>query len=218
MVQVVAPPLRVAYIDNGIEGLAKAFQNREEPFYTPLTVTRDFNPDLTDTDVLVVPNGSDHIAMAKIADRVADFVAAGGALFCFDGWFTDWVPGYRWVADPDTPTAEVRYRLGEDPAGLFDQINLDDFIFMEGISGWWACGSIQATHNQPMPTLLHDSWRRAVAVWDTQTTPGLLFLTASGPLGEYGLDQGPGSLARLYHNALDAVRRRLAAAACRSEA
>lgn len=205
---VAAPALRIAYIDNGIEGLAKTFRPRANLDYQALPVTRDFAPDLAGYDVLVVPNGSDQIAMAKIADRVAAFVAGGGALFCFDGWLTDWVPGYRWIADRDTPTRAVRYQWGDDPADLAAGVDINELIYMDGISGWWACGYLKATHGQAAPALITDTWQRTMAVWDTTTTPGVLFLTASGPLGEYGLDQGPNSLARLFQNALAAVARR----------
>jgi hypothetical protein len=52
---------------------------------------------------VVVPNGSDHVAMQRAAGAVRGHLDGGGALFCFDGWFTPWVPGNRWVMDNSRP-------------------------------------------------------------------------------------------------------------------
>ncbi|CAM2068328.1 hypothetical protein SCOR_23365 [Sulfidibacter corallicola] len=199
------PPLRAAYIDNGIHGLADAFPNQSYIEYTALPVGADFRPDLDPYDLLVVPNGSDHVAMFAIRDAVRGFLERGGALFCFDGWFTDWVPGHTWICDTQKPTREVRYLVDHAPEGLMDDVNLDDLIFMNGISGWWACGYIDPAPSAQV--VLRDTWNRAVVVWDDRSTQGTLFLTASGPLGHYREYGGANGLTALYENALRLLAR-----------
>jgi hypothetical protein len=39
--------------------------------------------------------------MSKIKDKVANFLNDGKALFCFDGWFTNWVPNNQWIMSND---------------------------------------------------------------------------------------------------------------------
>ena len=197
--------LRAIVISNGI-GAADAYQSTGEIHYEVVEVGPGFDPDFTGYDLLLVPNGSDHVAMLRIRAKVRAFLDGGGALFCFCGWFTDWIPGNRWVHDNSHPTRDVRHRLGTDRHGLFAGVNLAKFDHnRHGISGWWACGYIE-----PAPgadTVLLDTWGRALIVLDEATTPGLILATASGPLGNFG-DYGGGALATIYRHLLELVARR----------
>ena len=65
--------IKAAVVSNGIEGLQNYFISSAIIHYTFLEITKDFNPNLDDYNVLVVPNGSDHIAMNKIKNKVAAF-------------------------------------------------------------------------------------------------------------------------------------------------
>lgn len=178
-----APKLKALLISNGIEGLLGLFQPNDRIEYSVAEVGPNFAPELEGYDVVIVPNGSDHVAMYRIRDRVARYLAGGGVVCCFDGWFTDWVPNHRWIMDNSQRTMDVRYRIREDLFGLGSQFSAEDLTFSHGISGWWSCGYIQADPRASV--LLEDTWGRPLMVIDTVTTPGTLILTASGPLGDF---------------------------------
>jgi len=174
--------IEAAVISNGLQGVHAYFISNHRVRYHFLEVDEHFNPDLAPYELLVVPNGCDHIAMAKIKDSVKHFLDAGKSLFCMDGWFTDWVPGNQWVMDNSKKSIDVRYTLCTDRHNLFNDINIDSFIFSHGISGWWSCGYIiPAPHAD---VILKDTWNRAIIVLDETTTNGVMFLTASAPLGD----------------------------------
>ena len=167
----------------------------------------DFSLDLDDADLLIVPNGSDHVALMKVRDDIARFLARGGSLFCFDGWTMPWLPFHEWVMDNAKRTADIRYHQGVDRYRLLDGVDIDALTFRHGISGWWACGYIDPTADADI--LLYDSWGRAIAVVDDASTPGLMVLTASGPVGFYDED-GPSAaaLSLFYSNLLALAARR----------
>jgi len=193
--------LRALLISNGIAGLEKHYVSNELVQYTLCPVTRDFAPDFSPYDLLVVPNGSDHVAMLKIKDKVRAFLNAGKALVCADGWFTAWVPGNQWLMDNQLPTREVRYLPGPDRHGLLQGFDLDELIFSHGMSGWWACGYLQAAPGAEV--LLADTWQRPVLVLDEVSTPGRMLLSASGPLADVSHAGQPDSaLVTLYRNFL----------------
>lgn len=170
--------------------------------FSTATVGSGFSLDLAGADVLLVPNGSDHVAMERNAPIVWSFLDRGGVLACFDGWVTPWIPGNEWVMDNDFRTADVRYRKKSDRWGLLEGVNIDALTFRRGISGWWACGYINAAPGAD--AVLEDIWGRPVLVVDAATTPGLMMLTASGPVGPLSRaeEPDPSSLAirRLYAN------------------
>jgi hypothetical protein len=193
--------LRALLISNGIAGLENYYVSNELVQYTTCLVTHDFAPDLMPYDLLVVPNGSDHVAMLKIKDKVRTFLDAGKALVCADGWFTAWMPGNQWLMDNQLPTREVRYLPGPDPHGLLQGFDLDELIFSHGISGWWACGYLRAAPGADV--LLADTWQRPVLVLDEVSTPGRMLLSASGPLADFSRAGQPDSaLVTLYRNFL----------------
>jgi hypothetical protein len=150
-------------VSNGIEALREHAERIDARDITPAR------------DLLVVPNGSDHVALYRSRDAIHAHLAGGGALFVEDGWFTDWVPGNRWVHDNTHPTRDVRYRVADDRHGLFDGIDLTAFDFQDGLSGWWSCGSIVPSATAEVA--LVDTWDRPIVVVDKR-----MVLTASGPL------------------------------------
>jgi len=196
--------LQALLISNGLVGLEKYYVSNELVHYTTCLITRDFNPDLMPYDLLVVPNGSDHVAMLKIKDQVADFLAAGKALMCCDGFFTAWVPGSQWVMDNAHRTQDMRYAAGSDRHGLLRNLDLDELNFSHGMSGWWACGYLQAAPGAEV--LLADTWQRPIVVLDEVSTPGRMLLTASGPLADATYAGHPErALVTLYRNFLHLI-------------
>lgn len=202
--------LKAIVISNGIHGIENYFVSNPEVVYHIEQVTADFNPDLTPYDLLVVPNGSDHIAMLKIKSKVAEFLANGKSLFCFDGWFTDWIPGNQWVMDNSKKTIDVRYQIKSDNHQVLNGVSVEELTFNHGISGWWSCGYIKAAAQSEV--VLEDTWQRPIVVLDEVSSNGLIVLTASGPLGDgnYSLDgeeeHETSALTRLYHNFLLLVK------------
>ncbi len=176
-------PLQAAIISNGIEGLDRLYRPNQWVEYRLLTVDADFRPDLSPYDLLIAPNGADHIALYRNRDQINEFLHAGKALFCFDGWFTDWVPGNRWIMDNSKKTIDVRYTVKDDPFGIGEQFSVEDLNFSHGISGWWACGYIEPAPGASV--LLEDTWERPLVVIDDQTTNGIMVLSASGPLADF---------------------------------
>lgn len=175
-------PIQALIISNGIEGLSSLYQPNEKIHYDWVEVEAHFDPDLSGYELLIVPNGTDHIALFRIRDKVRAFLDNGGALFCFDGWFTDWVPGNRWVMDNTRKSIDVRYKVKDDPFGLAQRFQVEDLNFSHGISGWWACGYIEPSAQAHV--LLEDTWGRPLVVIDDTTTNGLMVLTASAPAAD----------------------------------
>lgn len=198
--------IKAAVIDNGIVGLRNYFQSNAKTQYDFLEVGETVPTDFSNYDLLVVPNGCDQVAMLRMKEQVQTFLNQGKTLFCFDGWFTDWIPGNRWLMDNSKKTIDIRYKIKEDKYDLFENVKVDSFTFSHDISGWWACGYIE-----PAPqanVVLEDTWGRAIMVLDEQSTPGKMFLTASGPLGDftYGTTDDETSmndLVKFYHNLLN---------------
>lgn len=189
--------LNALLISNNIAGLEDYYVSSDLVQYTVCRITKDFDPDLTPYDLLVVPNGSDHVAMVKIKDKVRAFLDAGNALVCSDGWFTNWVPGNQWTMDNSKKTIDIRYAVKTDRYGLFTDLNIDDLTFSHGMSGWWSCGFIQAAEGADV--LVEDTWHRPIVVLDEVSTGGKMLLTASGPLADMTYDGSKKSpLVELY--------------------
>lgn len=191
--------LQALLISNGLQGLEKYYVSNELVQYTICLITKDFDPDLTPYDLLVVPNGSDHVAMLKVKDKVRAFLDEGKALVCCDGFFTAWVPGNQWLMDNSRRTMDVRYSPGTDRYHLLDTIDLDQLNFSHGMSGWWSCGYIEAASGADV--LLADTWQRPIVVLDEVSTAGRMLLTASGPLADVTYaGQSDSALVALYRN------------------
>lgn len=204
--------LKAAVISNSVEGIEHMFISNQQINYSLFEITANFKPDFSDYDILIVPNGSDQIAMYRIKDIVRDFLNAGKILFCFDGWFTAWVPGNQWIMDNTHKTIDIRYHIVNDRYNLFNGIDVNKFIFSHGISGWWACGSIHA--NPDADIILADTWGRPIIVLDEVSTNGLMFLTASGPMADtlFGTnDEGQDSwceVGKFYRRLIDFIAQR----------
>lgn len=191
--------LHALLISNGLVGLDQYYVSNARVHYTTCLITKDFDPDLLPYDLLVVPNGSDHVAMLKIKDKVRAFLDEGRALVCCDGFFTAWVPGNQWVMDNSRRTQDVRYAPGTDRHGLLRGLDLDQLNFSHGMSGWWACGYLRAAPGADV--LLVDTWQRPVVVLDEVSTGGRMLLTASGPLADVTYaGQSDSALVTLYRN------------------
>jgi hypothetical protein len=200
--------IKAAVISNGIEGLKKYFVSNENVEYEILEIEKDFNPNLSSFDLLIVPNGSDHIAMFKIKDKVLAFLNDGKTLFCFDGWFTNWIPGNQWIMNNELKTIDMRYQISKNHKGIFDNVDVDKLNFNHNMSGWWSCGYIKTNSNSDV--LLTDTWQRPIVVLDESSTNGTLFLTASAPLGDIGAIPSEdyanvNVLSLLYYNALNYI-------------
>lgn len=204
--------IKAAVVSNGIEGLQNYFISSAIIHYTFLEITKDFNPNLDDYNVLVVPNGSDHIAMNKIKNKVAAFLENGNTLFCFDGWFTNWIPNNQWIMSNDLKSIDQRYTVRSDNNNLLENVNINDLIYNNNISGWWSCGYIEASEKAEV--ILKDTWQRPIVVLDEKSTNGIIFLTASGPLGDKGIDTKSSNyltdaLSQLYQNVVFLIHKKL---------
>ncbi len=204
-------PIDAIVISNGVEGLDRLFPSDERVRYQTVPTTPAFSPEFAEADLVVVPNGSDHIALQHAAGAVRSYLDRGGTLFCFDGWFTPWVPGNQWVMDNTYATRDVRYHVRTDRHSLFADVPLADLEFSHGMSGWWACGYIDPAPGADV--VLEDTWGRPVIVLDESTTPGALLLTASGPLAGVSFGREHAGLLTLYDNLLTFAAGRAAGAA-----
>lgn len=204
--------IKAAVVSNGIEGLQNYFISSAIIHYTFLEITKNFNPSLDDYNVLIVPNGSDHIAMHKIKNEVAAFLENGNTLFCFDGWFTNWIPNNQWIMSNDLKSIDQRYTVKSDKNNILEKVNINDLIYNNNISGWWSCGYIEASEKAEV--LLQDTWQRPIVVLDEKSTNGIIFLTASGPLGDKGIDTNSSNyltdaLSQLYQNVVFLIHKKL---------
>ena len=175
-------PLKALLVSNGIEGLNKLYVSNDVIHYDLVEIDANFKPDLSPYDVLIAPNGTDHVAFYRIKESVKQFLDNGGTLLCCDGWFTNWIPNNRWIMDNSKRTMDVRYRLKDDPFDVARYFNVEDLNFSNGISGWWACGYIEPAPNASV--LIEDTWGRPLVVIDDSSTNGLMILTASGPAAD----------------------------------
>jgi hypothetical protein len=198
--------LRGTVVSNGIGG-EKGYLGSPDIDFSVTEIGADFSLDLSSTDVLLVPNGSDNVALSRVSGSIRTFLDRGGTLICCDGWVAPWVPGNEWVMDNDYRTIDVRYRLVTDRFGVMNGVDADALTYRHGISGWWACGYINAASGADV--ILEDSWGRPIIVVDTVTTGGIIALTASGPIGPWaGHDNSPSGIAinKLYDNFLKLAR------------
>lgn len=194
----------VALIHSGIAGTEAWFQERDDVRYRIERIRDRWLPDFSRDEMILVPNGANHVALYEARAAIHAFLARGGVLVCCCGFFTPWIPGNGWRHDNSKPLRDVRYALVRDDLRLFEGVNIDDLTFeSHGISGWWACGEITTAHADSV--VLVDNWQRVLMVADRRSTPGLIVATASGPL----YDSGPESLGHgprlLYRNILRAA-------------
>lgn len=128
--------LQVAVVDNGIHGLRDDFIDSGAVRYRFEPITPDWRPDFPE-GVVIVPNGSDHVAMYRARRSIEVVLARGGAVLCFCGCYTLWLPGTVWVHDNTRANRDVRYRVVNDPLGLMDGVDPACLSTeAHGISGW----------------------------------------------------------------------------------
>ena len=200
--------LNAALVHSGVVGTEHWFVDSADIRYRIERITDPWRPNFAHDDLIIVPNGANHVALYEARTAIAGVLARGAVLACFCGFFTPWIPGSTWRHDNSKPLRATRYHLRQDPLGLFDGVAVDDLTFeAHGISGWWACGEILTTHADSI--VLVDNWDRVLLIADQHSTPGLIIATASGPLG----DDSPATVAQgprlLYRNILRAARKHL---------
>ncbi|MDA9555702.1 hypothetical protein N9R54_05645, partial [Pelobium sp.] len=189
----------------GTHSSSQSFISNDKVAYTHVYVDENFNPDLSDFDLLITGNPTDHIALFKIKDKIYDFLQSGKALFCFSGWYLDYIPGNKWVMERDIKSIDIRYFKGEDRHNLLDGVNIDELIYQNGISGWWACGHIEKGINAD--AVLLDTLKRPIMILDEHSTAGTIICTASGPLSDsMKTEEGKSkAVTVLYHNLINFI-------------
>lgn len=197
--------INAAVVNSGVHSSKSGFKDNDQIKYTYLDVTGNFNPDLSPFDLLLTGNPTDHVALYKIKDKIADFLNAGKTLFCFSGWYTNYIPGNRWVMERDIKTIDIRYYKESDKNGLLNGVNIDELIYMNGISGWWACGHIETSPNAEV--LLVDTLKRPIMILDEQTTNGTIICTSGGPLNgrKSKNEEDLHAINVLYNNLIDYI-------------
>ena len=197
--------INAAVVNSGVHGSKNGFKDNDQIKYTYLDITKNFNPDLSSFNLLLTGNPTDHVALYKIKDKIADFLDAGKSLFCFSGWYTNYIPGNRWVMERDIKSIDIRYYKESDKNNLLDGVNIDELIFMNGISGWWACGHIEASPNAEI--LLVDILNRPIMILDEQTTNGTIICTSGGPLNgrKSKNEENLPAVNVLYNNLIDYI-------------
>ncbi|MGH8597449.1 MAG: hypothetical protein ACREXT_12395 [Gammaproteobacteria bacterium] len=202
--------LNAVLIHSGVAGTENYFKDCAEVRYRIERIGDPWSPDFAGDDLVIVPNGANHVALYDARAAIHALLAHGGVLACFCGFFTPWIPGSLWRHDNTKPLQDVRYRLNRDDLALFDGVEVNELTFdAHGISGWWACGHIETAHADNV--VLIDNFERVLLIADRRSTKGLIIATASGPLG----DPDPSSPAQgtclLYRNILRAARTHLEA-------
>ena len=190
--------LKALVVSNGI-GAEEAYPSIPEIEYVTVQIGPGFKIDVEGFNVLVVPNGTDHVALYRNREAIKEFLDRGHLLLCFCGWCFDWVPGNRWIHDNTKATKDVRHFAGNDRWNLLEGVDLAELDHnRHGISGWWACGYIEPA--KVATPLIYDTWNRALVVVDDRTTNGCMILTASGPVGDYRRYGDAGAIGQLYEN------------------
>lgn len=196
--------LNIALIDNGVEGATAYFGAGPGVVYRRERITAHWRPDFSNDDLIIAPNGTDHVALYEARAAVHAQLDRGGMLACFCGFFTPWIPGNVWRHDNRHPLKAVRYEAGADRHGLLDGVDIGQLsVEPHGISGWWACGEILTA--DPASVLLRDNFGRVVMVADDVSSRGLIVATASGPLGDADPTAPSCGTARLYRNIIRAA-------------
>lgn len=200
--------MQIALIDNGTVDIPGYYGAGPELTYRPERITAHWQPNFDDDDVVLVPNGANHVALYEARHALENFLARGGALLCFCGFFTPWLPGNQWRHDINAPLNEVRYELVHDELGLFEGVDPDSLCCdTHGIRGGWACGTIATAHHSSV--VLRDNFERVLVIGDRLSTPGLIIATASGPLWDAAPRTPADGARRVYRNMLRACRTHL---------
>jgi len=202
--------MNIALIHSGVAGTEDGYRDDGRHRYRIERIHRAWQPCFDGDDVVLVPNGANHVALLSARERLQAFVARGGALLCFCGFFTPWVPGYLWRHDYRRPLRDLRYHIDQDPLQLCDGVEAERLcVDAHGLRGGWACGEIVGAEGEVLHdhVVLRDNHGRALMVADRDTRAGLVIATASGPLSDDNPDAADDQGARrLYRNILRACR------------
>lgn len=197
--------MQIALIHSGVAGTEQYYRGDAEHRYRCERIGADWQPCFDEDDVVLVPNGANHVALYEARAHLHHFLARGGALLCFCGFFTPWLPGNQWRHDIGRDLRQLRYRVVADDLQLFEGVEAEELCSdAHGIRGGWACGDIQTHHADSV--VLMDNYQRTLLVADRRSTPGLIIATASGPLGDDAPDGAAHGARRLYRNILRACR------------
>ena len=197
--------MHIALIHSGVTGTEQCYRGDAALRYRRERITADWQPCFDNDDVVLVPNGANHVALYEARARLHAFLERGGALLCFCGFFTPWLPGNQWRHDIGRDLRQLRYRVLRDELQLFDGVDAEELcVDSHGIRGGWACGDIVTQHSDSV--VMTDNYQRTLLVADRRSTGGLIIATASGPLSD-DTPQAPAHGARrLYRNILRACR------------
>jgi hypothetical protein len=197
--------VNIALIHSGVAGTVECYADDALHRYRVERIGRAWRPCFADDDVVLVPNGANHLALFEARASLHEFVARGGALLCFCGFFMPWLPGLHWRHNFCHPLRDVSYHLVHDSLGLFDGVSAHELCVDEhGLRGGWACGEILDAPEHSV--VLRDNFQRVLMVADQRRHAGLVIATASGPLFD---DQGGTTASgarRVYRNILRACR------------
>lgn len=200
--------LNIALIDSGVEGTARYFGESTTVRLRVERISAQWQPDFSGDDLVIAPNGTNHVALYEARAAIRAHLDRGGVLACFCGFFTPWIPGNVWVHDNSQALRDVRYRIVNDDLGLFEGVTADELaVESHGISGWWACGHIRTAHADSV--VLTDNFKRVLVIADARSTPGLIIATASGPLADPQPSAPATGPRRLYRNILKAAQAHL---------
>lgn len=196
--------LNAALIDSGVTGGVSYFGESPRVRYRVERITADWQPTFANDDLLIVPNGANHVALYEARHAIADFLQRGGVLFCFCGYFTPWLPGSVWTHDNRVALRDLEYEIVHDPLGLMRGVSAAALCCNpHGIRGGWACGEILADHADAV--VLRDNFGRTLMIADRHSTHGLIVTTASGPLGDPDPSAPASATTQLFRNLIDAA-------------
>ncbi len=197
--------MQIALIDSGVAGTEQWYVGDSTHHYRCERISAHWQPSFDKDDVVLVPNGANHVALYEQRAQLHDFLARGGVVLCFCGFFTPWLPGNQWRHDIGRDLRQLRYDVVSDEFGLFEGVEAEELCSdTHGIRGGWACGDIQSHYADSV--VLMDNFQRRLLIADRRSTAGLIIATASGPLGDDAPDAAAHGARRLYRNILRACR------------
>lgn len=180
--------MRIAVLDNGIGYIPAAYSPERLAGHsvTIIPALALGSANLNDYDMFIAPNGTDHEALYRNRQAVRSLLDNGGAVLCFCGWNTDWIPGARWQMQMNIPlrTYEITFPNPEHP--LLAGVCIDEVNISNGKRGFWTCGHIETSGNADV--LMVNNLNEAVFIVDENTTNGCIIATASGPLPGFSED------------------------------
>ena len=196
--------MNIAVLDNGIGYIPEIYNAEKYPAhsFTIIPALSLEQADLSEYDMFIAPNGTDHVALFRNREKIQELLDRGGAVLCFCGWTTDWIPGSTWEMQYNIPlrTYEVTFPDPDHP--LLQGVRINEVNISNGKRGFWVCGHINAAPDAEI--LMVNNLNEPVMILDERSTAGTIVATASGPLpgsGEEGAGE-PHSFDILFENIL----------------